>query len=122
MINTIDCNKTTCYNMAKYWLKMQFGGKYKWTTLEHNGVLFPSAYIPHETPIIYKGEQIILEPDAEEIATIYAKYMDTEYVNNKIFRRNFWVDFRKILGKHHQIEDLDNCDFSLMHKYLLEEK
>jgi len=116
------CSRNNCYKLTTYWLKQQFGGKYKWTTLEHNGVLFPPEYKPLSIPIIYKGEQIILEPEIEAIALIYSKYTDTEYVNNKIFRRNFWNDFKKMLGKSHTIQDLENCDFKLFNEYLLREK
>lgn len=115
--------------ITKYWLKQQFGlyniggsNKYKWNTLQQNGVLFPPEYKPHGIPIIYKGEQIVLEPKAEEIATLYAKYIDTEYIKNKIFRRNFFKDFKKILGKKSKIENLDYCDFSLINEHLIKEK
>jgi DNA topoisomerase-1 len=109
-------------NLLSYWLYKQFGGKYKWTTFVHNGVLFPPEYIPHKIPIIYEGSQIILEPLAEEYATLYAKYIETEYVTNRIFNKNFWHDWRKILGKTHVIQSLEGCDFKLIYKYLLDQK
>lgn len=97
------------------------GGTKKWNTLEHNGVLFPPEYKQHNIPIIYKGEKIYLEKDAEEVATMYAKYIDTEYENNRIFRTNFWHDWKKILKNKYPIESLGDCDFSLIHKYILEQ-
>ena len=76
--------------VSYYWLMKQFGGaKKKWNTFQHNGVLFPPEYTPHKIPIIYKGDEIILPPEAEEIAFLYAKYTDTEYIKNKIFNKNF---------------------------------
>ena len=63
-----------CHETAKY-LSIQFGaGGTKWTTLEHNGVLFPPPYVPHGIPLIYDGKEVILGPDAEETATLYAKF------------------------------------------------
>src|SRR5580692_9439101 len=104
--------------IANYWVLNQLGGaKKKWTTLEHNGVMFPSEYEKHNTPVIYQGQSIVLEKDAEEIATLYAKYVDTEYVKSKIFNKNFWYDWRGILGKSHIIQSLNDCDFRLINEY-----
>lgn len=102
----------------------QDGGKpkRKWTTLRHNGVLFPPEYQKHNVPIIYNGEKIILEERAEEYATLYAKYTDTEYIKSSIFKSNFWKDWKQILGKNHKIKSLNECDFSKIHEYLLKEK
>lgn len=106
-----------------YYLSVQFGaGQKKWTTLSHNGVVFPPAYVPHRVPILYEGNKIELEKDVEEIATLYAKFIDSEYIKDNTFRRNFWNDFKKILGKEHIIQSLDNCDFSLIYDHLLKEK
>ena len=99
-----------------YWLKKQFieyieekqnGGSFKWKTFIHNGVMFPPEYIPHKIPLKYNNEYITLEPLAEEFATLFAKYIDTEYINNKNFKKNFWNDWKKILGKNHKIQSLD---------------
>lgn len=117
----VDATKVT-----QYLINNQFGGirggKYKWKTLQHNGVLFPPPYIKHNVPIIYKGKEIILDKIAEEYATLYAKFYETEYVNNKIFNRNFWKDWRKVLGVNHEIQDLENCDFKLIYNYLVKQK
>lgn len=103
---------------------MYFGGKnvYKWKTLSHNGVMFPKPYEPHNIPVIYKGSKVQLEGLGQEYATIYAKYTDTEYVKNKVFKNNFWKDWKKMLGKNHVIQDLDNCDFGKIYNHLLEKK
>jgi hypothetical protein len=64
----------------------QNGGKdnkKRWDKLHHNGPMFPDEYIPHKIPIIYKNEKIILPSEVEEFATIYSKYIDTEYIKNK---------------------------------------
>lgn len=115
-------------NLFNYLLYNQFGGKSnneaKWTTFTHSGVLFPEPYEPHKIPLIYDGNKIVLKPDSEEYATIYAKFTDTDYVKNKTFNKNFFRDWIQILKAdgHGEIIDLSKCDFSLILKYLLEHK
>lgn len=106
--------------ILQYLLTLQFGGKYKWKTLSHNGVLFPPKYVPHNIPVIYNGEHVHLDSSAEEVATMYAKYIDTEYTQNKTFNKNFWHDWKKILGSSHVIQNLENCDFKLIYDHILE--
>lgn len=98
------------------------GGKVniKWTTFTHNGVMFSPPYIPHKIPVLYKGHNIVLKEDAEEYATIFSRYIDTEYYKLDKFKKNFFRDWKKILGKDHIIQDLENCDFNLIYKYILE--
>jgi DNA topoisomerase-1 len=96
-----------------YWLLNQFGGGgYKWETLEHNGLLFPPEYTIHGIPIIYDGKPVSLTPRAEEAAMLYTKYLDTEYINTKTFNKNFFNDWKKLLGKDTVIQDFSLCDFS----------
>jgi hypothetical protein len=80
-------------NLFNYFLYNQFGGKNnnnaKWTTFSHNGVLFPEPYKPHKIPLIYDGKEIVLEPNSEEYATIYAKFTETEYIKNSVFNSLF---------------------------------
>jgi DNA topoisomerase-1 len=115
-------------NLFNYLLYNQFGGKNnneaKWEIFTHNGVLFPDPYVPHGIPLVYKGKQIVLEPESEEYATIYAKFTDTDYVKNKTFNKNFFNDWVKILKSngHGDITNFESCDFSLILKYLLEHK
>lgn len=116
------------YNLFKYFINNQFGGKgkneIKWKTFSHNGVLFPEPYKPHNIPLVYDGVKIILDPDSEEYATIYAKFTDTEYVESKIFNKNFFNDWKKFLkkGGFTNIIDLEKCDFSLILDYILKHK
>lgn len=94
-------------------LSIQFGGKKKWDTLYHNGVLFPVEYNAHGIPLKCKGEDVILSPEAEEYAMLYAKhlYMNTEYLKNNTFNKNFWKDFKKI-ARNDRLTTLEDCDFS----------
>jgi DNA topoisomerase I len=106
----------------------QFGGKSvkKWTTFSHNGVLFPEPYQAHGIPLIYgdKKEKIYLDPESEEYATIYSKFVDTEYVKNKLFKQNFYGDWKKYLkkGGFNQVVSLELCDFSLIYAHVLKMK
>ena len=115
-------------NLFNYLLYNQFGGKnnneIKWTTFTHNGVLFPGPFESHSIPLIYNGNKIILKQDSSEYATIYAKFTETEYIKNKTFNKNFFHDWVRILKKdgHKEITNLEQCDFSLILKHLLEYK
>jgi DNA topoisomerase-1 len=119
---------TFSVNLLNYFLYNQFGGKRnedaKWSTFSHNGVLFPDPYVPHKVPLIYNGEKIVLDPESEEYATIYAKFLDTEYTKNKIFNKNFFADWKPILkkGGFNQITELEKCDFKLINQHLLKHK
>ena len=97
------------------------GGKPQWTFLQHNGPLFPPPYKPHRVPIIVNNEEIILTPLAEEYATMYARFIDTDYVNNPKFKKNFWLDFKSTIANLN-IDNLDDIDFSLIKKHLIKEK
>jgi DNA topoisomerase-1 len=114
-----NSKKPTKQNSKKL---IQKGGSYKWTTLEHNGVLFPADYSPHNTPLKFRTEYIVLKPEQEEAAMMYAKYIDSDYILNKTFNRNFWGDWKKLLGKDSKIENLEDCDFREYKQILDEEK
>lgn len=106
-----------------YWICNQFGGTTKkWTSLIHNGVLFPPEYVPHNIPVYYNGLPIQLNIIAEEAATFYAKYIGTEYIDNPKFRKNFWKDWVGLIGPNTPIQSLDGCDFSKIKAYLDKQK
>ena len=114
------------HHILKYFLSQQFGGGkrgvQKWKTFEHNGVLFPPPYKPHGIPILCNGEKVYLSPEAEEVAMFYAKYYESAYTKNKIFNKNFWNDWKKILGSTHKIQSLDKCDFKKYNEILLTQR
>ena len=114
--------KSTNKSIIKSTKKIQRGGGYKWSTLEHNGVLFPAEYEPHQIPLKYNTTSVELTPIQEEYAMLYAKYINTDYVENKTFNRNFWNDWKKLLGKESQIQSLELCDFTEFHQKILDEK
>jgi DNA topoisomerase-1 len=115
-LNQLENPKKQTQNQKQIQTGGSIGGKanIKWKTFQHNGVMFPKEYVPHKIPVIYQGQNIILEPEAEEYATIFVRYIDTEYYKDSKFKKNFWKDWHKILGKKHLIQDLDGCDFNLI--------
>lgn len=119
MLLTID-NDFYGYNDNNFDEHIMTGGgsKKKWTTFIHNGVLFNPPYKKHDVPLIYQDKQIVLSSPAEEMATLYAKLIDTEYINNSRFNRNFWKSWKTVLGDT-EITDLTNCNFSLINDHVL---
>ncbi|CAH2069880.1 unnamed protein product [Thlaspi arvense] len=97
-------------------------GQKKWKTLEHNGVIFPPPYKCHGVKILYQGKPVDLTPEQEEVATMFAVMRETEYYSKPMFRDNFWNDWRKLLGKNHVIRNLDDCDFSPIYEWYMQEK
>ncbi|PSR85274.1 DNA topoisomerase 1 beta like [Actinidia chinensis var. chinensis] len=94
----------------------------KWTTLVHSGVIFPPTYKPHGVKMLYKGKPVDLTPEQEEVATMIAVMLDTEYMNKPKFKENFMNDWRKILGKNHVIQRLEDCDFTPIYEWHQKEK
>jgi DNA topoisomerase-1 len=117
------CNNNKCCNPIHWTFINQHGGsKPQWTVLIHNGPMFPPDYIPHKIPVIINKQSIILPPLAEEYATMYAKYIDTPYHSNTTFKKNFWKDFKPTLPSNINVKSIDEIDFSLIKKYLDNEK
>ena len=97
-------------------------GKPQWTTFRHNGPMFPPKYEPHNIPVLVNNVKIVLPPESEEYATLYARYINTEYTTNPIFNKNFFDDFKKILPDQLKKLQLDDFDFSLIKKHLEENR
>ncbi|KAG6637695.1 hypothetical protein CIPAW_11G196000 [Carya illinoinensis] len=97
-------------------------GQKKWTTLVHNGVIFPPPYKPHKVKMLYNGKPVDLTADQEEVATMYAVMKDTDYMQKDKFKENFWFDWRKLLGKNHVIQSLEKCDFTPIYDWCQQEK
>ena len=86
-------------------------GKPQWTVFRHNGPYFPSEYEPHKIPILFKNNEIILPPEAEEYATMYAKYLGTDYIEKSKFNKNFFSDFKTVLPDRLKDSKIDDFDF-----------
>jgi DNA topoisomerase-1 len=82
----------------------------KWTTLEHNGVLFAPPYepLPKDVKLYYDGKPVQLHVDAEEVATFFGSMLhSTQNVENPVFQKNFFNDFKDILQKTGGAKDLN---------------
>nr|POE54113.1 dna topoisomerase 1 [Quercus suber] len=99
-------------------------GTIKWTTLEHNGVVFPPEYepLPKNVKMLYDGVPVSLHPEAEEIAFAFGAMLNsTHNVENLTFQKNFFADFKEMLDKTGHAKDKDGnkikiakfekCDF-----------
>ncbi|QPH01694.1 hypothetical protein C2857_005897 [Epichloe festucae Fl1] len=106
----------------------------KWTTLEHNGVLFAPEYepLPKNIKLIYDGKPVTLSKEAEEAASFWVAMMtpaSSHHLDNPVFRTNFFNDFSEFIkktgGAHDKdgnkvpIKSLDKCDFSKIYDYWL---
>jgi len=117
-------------NTSKYNFHWKFNFLYgggsngivQWTQLSHNGPLFPDPYKPHKIPVIINNQKIILPALAEEYATMFAKFLDTDYMKNNTFKKNFWKEFKVTLPDNLNINSLDLINFSLIKNYLDLEK
>ncbi|CAM0902205.1 unnamed protein product [Alopecurus aequalis] len=98
------------------------GGRKRWSTLQHNGVVFPPPYKPHGVKMLYNGKPVDLTPEQEEVATMFAVMKDTEYASKETFINNFFTDWRNILGKKHMIKKFELCDFTSIYEWHLQEK
>lgn len=96
--------------------------KRKWKTLEHNGVVFPPPYEPHGIKMLYDGQPVDLTPAQEEVATFFAVLIESDHAKNKTFCKNFFKDWKKLLGKKHAIKHFELCDFSPIHSWYQEKK
>jgi DNA topoisomerase-1 len=117
-LNKYLCSKNRSQYCYINWKvnNMLGGGKPQWTVLQHNGPMFPPPYIVHKVPVIINNKEVILPELAEEYATMYARFIDTDYITNNTFKKNFWKDFKPTLNI--SISSLDEIDFTLIKKYL----
>jgi len=95
----------------------------KWNSLQHNGPVFPPEYIYKGFTIYVKGNPIILDKDAEEVATFWAQKHATEYINDKVAQKNYWNDFKTYIPSNlHNTKFPDDWDFSNIIAYIEEQK
>lgn len=105
-------------------------GTVKWTTLEHNGVVFPPPYepLPKDVKMKYDGVPVTLEPEAEEVAGFFGGMLNsTHNVENPVFQKNFFMDFKDVLkrtggardpkGNKVDIKEFSKCDFQPIFAY-----
>jgi DNA topoisomerase I len=85
----------------RWWEATQSDGTVKWSTLEHNGVLFPPPYepLPKHVKMKYDGKDVTLPPEAEEVAGFFAALIESDHGNNPVFQQNFFNDWLEILKR-----------------------
>ncbi len=94
----------------------------KWKTLQHNGILFPPAYEKQGIKIKINGETVDLDINQEEMVYQWAKKKDTPYAQDKVFQKNFTLDFAKTLDSKFKKISYDDIDFSSVYKIVDKEK
>ncbi len=88
--------------------------------LIHNGILVPH-YEWKKIHIKIKGSEVELNPQQEEMAVAWVRKLGTDYVNDKVFVKNFFNDFCKALGLKETL-DPGVFDFSAIIDYVEGEK
>ncbi|KAF8556371.1 DNA topoisomerase I [Imleria badia] len=114
----------------RWWQEQANGdGEEKWQTLEHNGVIFPPPYdpLPSHVKMKYKGKEVDLQPESEEVAGFYAAMLETDHAQDKTFNKNFFEDWLKVLKDHPprnkiKITEFEQCDFRPMFEHFEAEK
>jgi DNA topoisomerase-1 len=89
--------------------------------LEHKGILFPKKYEPKGFSILIKGKEVRLTPEQEEMAVAWVKKLGTEYIEDKVFVKNFFGDFRKALGIKEEVP-LEEFNFKDVVEHVQKEK
>ncbi|KAF9524043.1 hypothetical protein CPB83DRAFT_861979 [Crepidotus variabilis] len=104
-------------------------GSVKWSTLEHNGVIFPPPYesLPKGVKMKYNGKSVDLPPEAEEVAGFYAALLESDHAKDKTFNSNFFGDWQTVMKKYPprdgtKIASFENCDFRPIFEHLEAEK
>ncbi len=112
----------------RWWEMENHDNTIKWTTLEHNGVMFPPEYkpLPKRIKLYYDGQPVDLPPEAEEVAGFFAAMLQTDHAKNPVFQKNFFHDFLQVLkevgGCNVQIKEFEKCDFTKMFHYFDKER
>ncbi len=94
----------------------------KWKTFKHNGVYFPPEYVWKKFPVKIKGEKVQLDAQQEEMLYAWAKKINTPYVKDPVFQKNFISDFKKLLPEKFKTITIDDIDVSSIVKYQENEK
>ncbi|XP_049930188.1 DNA topoisomerase I, mitochondrial isoform X2 [Epinephelus moara] len=91
-------------NRWRWWEEEKYEDGVKWKFLEHNGPYFPPEYqpLPDDVHFYYAGKEVKLSLAAEEVAFFFGQMLDHEYTTKKVFRENFFKDWRKVLKEANQ--------------------
>lgn len=102
----------------RWWEAEQSDGTKKWTTLEHNGVLFPPPYepLPKHVKMKYNGKEVDLPPEAEEVAGFFAALIESDHGKNPVFQQNFFSDWLHVLKECNAVTFSATKSNSRLHK------
>ncbi len=89
--------------------------------LIHNGVLVPPKPEWKRLRIAVGNRSIELTAEQEEMAVAWVKKLNTEYVNDPVFVKNFFTDFRRALNIREKVSPED-FDFSAVVRHVEKEK
>lgn len=126
---------------GKWWEDMKNIDDTKWKTMRHNGVLFADQYepVPKKIKLLYEGKPVDVDSSnvknkfnisAEEAAMFYAMKLEQDErlkeknkkrkltADDTVFKRNFWTDWKYILGSKHEIKSFEKVNFSQFQKYI----
>ncbi|XP_069113512.1 DNA topoisomerase I, mitochondrial-like [Argopecten irradians] len=113
--------KTEETEVWRWWEEERRDDGQKWNFLEHKGPVFAPDYepVPSDVKFYYDGKVMKLSPEAEEVATFYARMLDHDYTTRDVFNKNFLKDWRKMMTSEEKevIKDLSKCNFTEMDKY-----
>ena len=99
------------------------GGGNQWNEIfRHNGPYFPQKYEKHNIPVYINNNKIILPELAEEYITIYCNYLETEYIKNPRFNKNFLLDFNKLLPNDLKLSDMKEININEINKHVKKQK
>lgn len=114
----------------RWWDQAKSDDSIKWHTLEHNGVLFPPEYepLPKNVKLVYNGTPVDLHIEAEEVAGFFGAMLNsTHNVENPVFQKNFFGDFKDVLkrtggakdrqGNKVDIKEFSKLDFQQIFDY-----
>lgn len=115
------CFDTSTFIFYYRWEEEKRDDGIKWSFLEHKGPVFAPDYepLPNNVKFEYDGKVMKLSQDAEEIAGFYAKMLESDYCEKKVFNDNFFGDWRKSMTSKERetIKDFRKCNFKYMHAF-----
>ena len=88
-------------------------------SLSHNGI-FIATYNPLGLSITCRGKAIELSPEAEQAAIAWVRKLETPYVQDPIFVKNFTEDFSRLINMN--ALDLTEINFGAVAKYVQDVK
>jgi DNA topoisomerase-1 len=94
--------------------------KFEVKSLTHSGVLIPK-YRPQGFKILFRGKELPLAPEQEEMAVAWVRKLPTDYAKDKTFAKNFFKDFGSALGIRERVGP-DDFDFNEIIRWVESER